>query len=133
MKTIQVAVGVIAHAEQGILLTQRDVMAHQGGKWEFPGGKVELTESPCETLIRELYEEIGVVPIDYLLWREQTFSYPDRRVILHIYWVSSFRGTPHGAEGQNLAWVQPSKLLDYTMPDANHLFLSDLMAYAQRC
>tara|TARA_B100001094_G_scaffold333457_1_gene412826 strand:+ start:15649 stop:16095 length:447 start_codon:yes stop_codon:yes gene_type:complete len=131
MNKIEVAVGVVAHPEQGIILTQRAKNAHQGGKWEFPGGKVEESESPAEALLRELGEEVGIMPLEYVLWREQRFSYPDRHVILYIYWVSKFSGIPYGAEEQTLAWVQPPQLGEYHMPDANQGFLPDLMAYAE--
>jgi mutator protein MutT len=43
-----------------ILVCQRHRRGSFGLKWEFPGGKKELTETPAEALARELREELGV-------------------------------------------------------------------------
>ena len=45
MKAVHVAVGVILDGESRVLLTRRAEEAHQGGLWEFPGGKVEAGET----------------------------------------------------------------------------------------
>jgi len=58
-KVVHVAVGVIRR-EQQYFLTKRLVNAHQGGKWEFPGGKVESDETVAQALYRELKEEIAI-------------------------------------------------------------------------
>ena len=62
MSTVHVAVGVIVDTQQRILITRRAVGSHQGGLWEFPGGKVEPGESLEVALRRELLEETGYEP-----------------------------------------------------------------------
>ena len=56
-KIVEVAVGVIKR--DGLyFMTKRADHVHQGGKWEFPGGKVEKGEKPEQALSRELKEEV---------------------------------------------------------------------------
>ena len=63
MQVVHVAVGVILDAEKNILLTRRHDDLHQGGLWEFPGGKVEQGESLDTALARELHEELAIKPV----------------------------------------------------------------------
>src|SRR5690606_26440609 len=58
--SIHVAAGVILNARQEVLLALRPAHKHQGGLWEFPGGKVEAGESVQEALARELLEELNL-------------------------------------------------------------------------
>lgn len=60
MKQILVAVGVIHDPHRGYFICRRASHQHQGGKWEFPGGKVETGETVLQALSRELNEEICV-------------------------------------------------------------------------
>ena len=57
---VTVAVGVLTDPERRVLVTRRAPHAHQGGLWEFPGGKLEPGESVLEALARELWEELGI-------------------------------------------------------------------------
>ena len=57
---VHVAVGVILDSSRRVLLTRRAADSHQGGLWEFPGGKVEPGESLAVALARELHEELGI-------------------------------------------------------------------------
>ena len=52
---VTVAVGVLRDPERRVLVTRRAPHAHQGGLWEFPGGKLEPGESVLEALARELW------------------------------------------------------------------------------
>ena len=57
---LRVAVGVITNAAGEVLVARRHDHLHQGGLWEFPGGKVAAGESVEEALARELHEELGI-------------------------------------------------------------------------
>ena len=57
---IIVASVALVNSDNQILIAQRPKEKHLSGLWEFPGGKVEKDESPENTLIRELKEELNV-------------------------------------------------------------------------
>jgi len=61
---VQVAVAIIQRKKQDnsieYFLTKRPEDVHQGGKWEFPGGKVEADETVTQALARELKEEVAI-------------------------------------------------------------------------
>ena len=70
MNPLQVAVGVVKNPEGKILISLRHADLHQGGLWEFPGGKIEPSETAESALARELKEELNIdrnsgKPADY--------------------------------------------------------------------
>ncbi|VXC48583.1 Mutator mutT protein (7,8-dihydro-8-oxoguanine-triphosphatase) / Thiamin-phosphate pyrophosphorylase-like protein [Pseudomonas sp. 9AZ] len=119
MKRIHVAAAVIRGVDGQILLAKRPEDKHQGGLWEFPGGKVEAGETVQSALVRELDEELGIRPSAARPLIQVRHDYPDKQVLLDVWEVSAFTGEPHGAEGQPLAWVSPRQLGDYEFPAAN--------------
>ena len=119
MKRVHVAAAVIRGANGKILIARRADTQHQGGLWEFPGGKVEAGESVEAALGRELKEELGIVVEAARPLIKVQHDYPDKHVLLDVWEVSAFSGEPHGAEGQPLAWVSPRELADYAFPEAN--------------
>jgi 8-oxo-dGTP diphosphatase len=119
MKRISVVAAVIR--DQGkILIAQRAVDAHQGGLWEFPGGKCEAGETGAMALCRELEEELGIRAGTYRPLIKITHDYPDKSVCLDVWEVSAFSGQAYGREGQPVHWVAPSELSAYAFPAANH-------------
>lgn len=119
MHELHVAAAVIRGTDGRILLAQRPAHKHQGGLWEFPGGKVEAGESVLSALARELREELGIQVTHAQPLIQVRHAYPDCRVLLDVYEVTGFTGDAHGAEGQPLAWVAARELLDYEFPAAN--------------
>ena len=116
---IHVAVAVIINAQGMVLISLRHTHLHQGGLWEFPGGKVEPNEDVYSALVRELREELGVtVQVARPLIRIP-HVYPDKQVLLDVWQVTAFVGDPHGREGQSIRWVSPEQLVDYAFPAAN--------------
>ena len=56
MKTIRVVAAIIIEKEK-IFATQRGYGEFKDG-WEFPGGKIELGETPEAAIVREIKEEL---------------------------------------------------------------------------
>jgi 8-oxo-dGTP diphosphatase len=119
MTRVHVAAAVIRDGNGKILITQRAEAAHQGGLWEFPGGKVDAGETVQAALRRELQEELGIEVSAARPLIQIEHDYPDKQVLLDVWDVSAFSGQAHGREGQPLAWVSPRHLADYEFPAAN--------------
>ncbi|MEH6585380.1 MAG: 8-oxo-dGTP diphosphatase MutT [Halioglobus sp.] len=119
MSQVHVAVGVILDAEQNILLTRRHDHLHQGGLWEFPGGKVEAGESVSTALERELREELGITPKKTSPLIEIHHDYGDKSVLLDVHVVWAFSGEPRALEDQPMVWVPVAELGEYAFPEAN--------------
>ena len=116
---IHVAVAVIENARGEFLLARRPQHLHQGGLWEFPGGKVEPGEDIRTALDRELHEELGITAKIARPLLRVRHDYPDKPVLLDVWRVTAIHGTPHGREGQPFAWVAPGELRSYQFPQAN--------------
>lgn len=54
------SVACIAYKNNKIFIAKRKLIGDMGGKWEFPGGKIENDEAPEITIKREMQEEFGV-------------------------------------------------------------------------
>jgi 8-oxo-dGTP diphosphatase len=118
INTVHVAVGVIKK-NNALFICKRADDQHQGGLWEFPGGKVDAGESVFIALKRELQEEVGLTIHSSSQLMVIEHDYGDKCVTLDVHVVSNFSGEAHGAEGQQSAWVSIDKLDDYNFPAAN--------------
>ncbi|MAW87889.1 MAG: 8-oxo-dGTP diphosphatase MutT [Phyllobacteriaceae bacterium] len=120
-RILLVAACALVDADGRVLLTQRPEGKALAGLWEFPGGKVEPGETPEETLIRELEEEIGVrtkaaclAPLTFA-----SHSYDDFHLLMPLYVCRRYEGYPSGLEGQAIKWVRPRDMRNYPMPPAD--------------
>ncbi|MGR9415806.1 8-oxo-dGTP diphosphatase MutT [Rhizobium leguminosarum] len=120
-KILLVAACALIDADGLILLAQRPEGKSLAGLWEFPGGKVEPGETPEETLVRELEEELGIntkiaclAPLTFASHSYETFH-----LLMPLYICRRYEGIPQGREGQALKWVRPQALRDYPMPPAD--------------
>lgn len=130
MKLLLVAACALIDADGRVLLAQRPAGKSMAGLWEFPGGKVEPSERPEQTLIRELKEELGIVVQEACL-APLTFashSYEDFHLVMPLYVCRRWEGSVTGGEGQSLAWVKPNRLREYPMPPADEPLIPHLTA-----
>lgn len=116
---VHVAVGVIVNSRGEVLLGLRHNKQHQGGLWEFPGGKVEADETVQQALARELLEEVHLQVSAANPLLKIHHNYGDKQVLLDVWTVEEFKGEAQGREGQPLRWVAITDLNQYQFPEAN--------------
>jgi 8-oxo-dGTP diphosphatase len=115
---VHVAVGILLNRDQ-VFITRRDSSAHQGGKWEFPGGKCHPDEPVLVALRRELHEELGIEVESATPWMQVHHVYPDREVFLDVWRITAWRGDLHGREGQEARWCGIRHLPALDFPEAD--------------
>lgn len=116
---LQVAVGVIKNTCGQILISKRDDALHQGGLWEFPGGKIEKNETPLQALARELEEELEIKINSATPLITIKHHYPEIAVQLNVFLVEQFSGVARSCLGQENLWVEADELPHYSFPIAN--------------
>ena len=131
-KLLLVVACALVDADGRVLIAQRPEGKQLAGLWEFPGGKVEPGETPEETLVRELREELDIetkvaclAPLTFASHAYETFN-----LLMPLYVCRRFWGTPRPMEAQALKWVRPKQMRDYPMPPADAPlipFLIDLL------
>lgn len=124
-RSIHVVAGLVFR-DRRICITRRHAKAHQGGKWEFPGGKLEAGETPSHGLTRELREELGIDVQQAEPFMQVRHSYSDLDVSLDIWSVLQYTGIPHGRESQEMRWADIEKLHPNDFPDADRPVLRRL-------
>lgn len=126
--TLLVVACALVDADRRVLIAQRPEHKNMGGLWEFPGGKVEASESPEAALIRELKEELDIdtreaclAPLTFA-----SFSYEKFHLLMPLYVCRKWQGSPQTLEHTALKWVRPQRLRDYSMPPADEPLVAHL-------
>jgi 8-oxo-dGTP diphosphatase len=117
---VHVAVAVIMNDADEVCISLRHKDSHQGGLWEFPGGKVEQHETIEQALKREIREELNIDIEESRPLISIRHNYQDKRVCLHVAMVQSYQGQVSGVEGQQVEWVPVNCLTSYEFPAANY-------------
>jgi mutator protein MutT len=125
VRLYEVAAGIVRDGDR-ILIARRQDRDHQGGRWEFPGGKRNPGESVEDCLRREMLEEIGLEVVVGPLWRALTHIYPDRRVSIYFHLCSAKGGDPRAIECAEIRWVLPQALAGLPFVEGDLVVLPDL-------
>jgi 8-oxo-dGTP diphosphatase len=121
---------VLQRPDGAVLLVQRTFHKSMGGMWEFPGGKVEPFETPQETIVRELFEEIGITatfenisPFTFV-----SHTYEHFHLNMFVFLCNIWTGDVVLKEGQpDCVWVQPPDLENYLVPSADEPIIKRLI------
>tara|TARA_B110000238_G_C15852310_1_gene321579 strand:- start:41 stop:439 length:399 start_codon:yes stop_codon:yes gene_type:complete len=121
MKTVLVSAVALIDRDGRVLLAQRPEGKSMAGLWEFPGGKVEVGETPEAALIRELEEELEIntwksclAPLTFA-----SHAYEDFHLLMPLFACRKWEGMPQPRENQTLKWVRKQELRSYDMPAAD--------------
>jgi len=118
IRILEVSAGLIFRAGR-LLIAQRHAAAHQGGLWEFPGGKREAGESFEDCLTRELREELGVEVAVGRMLESVDHHYPEQSVHLRFFLCRLTAGEPRALGCAAVRWVARSELAGFAFPAAD--------------
>lgn len=129
MRLLLVAACALVDTDGRVLVAQRPAGKELAGLWEFPGGKIEPGESPEQSLIRELREELGIdtqssclAPLTFA-----SHSYEDFHLFMPLYVCRKWDGIVRPMEAQALKWLRPRDLRDLDMPPADLPLIAPLI------
>ena len=111
-RVVLVAACALINPDRRILIAQRPDGKSMAGLWEFPGGKVEQGESPEQTVVREMREELAVAINESCLspFIFASHAYPDFHLLMPLFLCRRWEGIVNPREGQKTAWVRPRDL-----------------------
>ena len=132
MRIVHVAAGALIDAAGRVLVAQRPEGGSLAGLWEFPGGKIEAGETPEAALARELTEELGLAigqqePLGFV-----SHGYANFHLVMLLFAVRDWAGTPEGRLGQRLQWLPADALAGLAMPPADYPLIPAIMAACGR-
>ncbi len=118
---VLVAAVALVDPDNRVLIAQRPEGKPMAGLWEFPGGKVQIGETPEAALIRELKEELGIDVTESCLgpFTFASHAYDDFHLLMPLFLCRKWQGIVRGMEGQALKWVLPGRIADFPMPPAD--------------
>jgi len=117
---ISVAIALIKNENGEILLCKRTPLSTFPNKWEFPGGKSEENELPIQTLYREIYEELSIIPDNPSFYHSSTYSYPNSICVhLSFFKILSWQGTLQNNIWSEIQWVPINLLHMYDILEGN--------------
>lgn len=132
MRILHCVAGVLDDCQGKVLLATRPKGKPYAGFHEFPGGKLEIDETPENALYREMKEELGI-EIDITSLKPITFAshlYPDFHLVMPLYHITRWQGDIEPQEGQEFVWVAYKDLPKFAdkVPEANILLLDRVAA-----
>ena len=118
-------VAAIIKKDNQFLVVQRNRKKHLGLKWEFPGGKVQESETFEEALLREIKEELNITINIHEKIAEEKYKDDKIDIVLYYYLCSLKNGMMKLNEHENFAWVEKKDFnkYDFAEGDGNMLHL----------
>ena len=124
MKHIEVVAAIIRRGNE-IFATQRGYGEFKDW-WEFPGGKIELGESPQQALVREIREELdATIEVGELLQTVE-WDYPTFHLTMHCFWCELTCEALHLNEHEAASWLDREHLRSVKWLPADYGILDEI-------
>ena len=114
MKTIKVVAAVICDSlkEKKRIFATAKGYGEFKGQWEFPGGKVEVGETPKQALVREIKEELEIdIKVGDLIDTIK-YDYPTFHLSMDCFWCKIIQGELKLVEAEAARWLTKEELYD---------------------
>lgn len=118
-KTVHVVGAIIENEKNEIFCALRSHEMSLPNYWEFPGGKIEVSETPQEALRREITEEFNCIIAVGEKIEDTTYEYEKVIVRLETYMATLLEGQPVAVEHADTAWVHRNQLLTLNFAPAD--------------
>jgi 8-oxo-dGTP diphosphatase len=125
---VEVSAALIWDPKGRFLICQRPAHKARGMMWEFVGGKAEPGEKLEDTLIRECREELDVTVNPTSIFAQLIHEYPDITIRLTLFNAVIVEGQPKMLEHNDIQWIYPSQIPDFTFCPADEDILKLLLA-----
>jgi 8-oxo-dGTP diphosphatase len=124
---LNVVIGIIQNEQEQYLLGLRPKGKPLAGFWEFPGGKIEATETAYEALCRELEEELAITVISAELLFDYIYAHSlGKNIFFSVWQVTQYRGEPQPLAADTLRWVNKPQVAQHIFPPPNRRILQQL-------
>jgi 8-oxo-dGTP diphosphatase len=124
-----ISVAGIAIDKDRLFIARRKEGGDLGGKWEFPGGKVEEGEGDREALAREYEEEFGVAVSVGDLVGKASFEHHGRQFSLHAYQIDFLKKNFTLAEHTEWRWAALKEIESRDFAGSDRLLLPEIKSY----
>lgn len=114
MKTIKVVAAVICDSlkEKKRIFATAKGYGEFKGQWEFPGGKIEVGETPKQALVREIKEELEIdIKVGDLIDTIK-YDYPTFHLSMDCFWCEIIQGELKLVEAEAARWLTKEELYD---------------------
>lgn len=127
-REIAVVAALIEDGEKVLVAKRR--RGSGGGRWEFPGGKIETGESAPSALRREIAEELGVIISveDSVPFADTSWSTGDTRFRLMAFRARIRHGVPAAIDHEEVRWVKRNSLPELDLLPADQLIARQLLS-----
>ncbi|MDF2839573.1 MAG: (deoxy)nucleoside triphosphate pyrophosphohydrolase [Clostridia bacterium] len=115
-----VAAAIILNDDK-VLIAQRKAGTNMAFRWEFPGGKLEGSETPEQALVREIKEELDMVIEPIEIYKAVRHKYLDKDILLLAYICRLIDGRGKAIECNDFRWIAKEQLdqFEYTLADVD--------------
>ena len=113
----------VVHKKGSVLITQRKPDGLLGGLWEFPGGKIQVEETPEKACIRAIREETNLLvePIEYLT--RVKHAYTHFKIVMDVFLCHYQSGKVALNEAVDYRWITVGQIDQFPFPRSNHKFI----------